>query len=161
MRKDSGSWNYQLYRRLRGDLINVFKYVSDTYDVDTGFLPLAETDWTRGHSKKIRKSYARTDNRHYFFTQRVVDWWNELSEEVVDAPSVNAFKNCLDKHFSNHPVIYNHRALDNPVSPAHVSHVMQSGSSKEPTFLTKPKRMYVCTGMYVKNKNIKQGSAVI
>ena len=56
-----------VYRRLRGDLINVLKYVSDTYDVDTGFLPLAETVRTRGHSKKIRKSYARTDNRHYFF----------------------------------------------------------------------------------------------
>ena len=33
-----------------------------------------------------------------FFSQRVVNEWNVLPEEVVDATSVNQFKNSLDKY---------------------------------------------------------------
>ena len=73
--------------------------------------------WSRGYSKKLKKMYTRTDVRHYFFTQRVIDWWNDLPEEVVQAGSVNAFKNRIDKHFRDHPVVYNYKALDNPTTP--------------------------------------------
>ncbi|KAI8495249.1 hypothetical protein Bbelb_272350 [Branchiostoma belcheri] len=52
---------------------------------------------------------------------RVVTWWNSLPEEVVSAPSVNSFKNRLDKHMRSHPVVYNPRALDNqPPQDDHV-----------------------------------------
>ena len=36
------------------------------------------------------------DIRRKFFTQRVVTPWNRLPEEVVDAPSLEAFKARLD-----------------------------------------------------------------
>ena len=36
------------------------------------------------------------DIRRKFFTQRVVTPWNRLPEEVVDAPSLEAFKATLD-----------------------------------------------------------------
>ena len=36
------------------------------------------------------------DIREKFFTQKVVTHWNRLSKEVVDAPSLEAFKARLD-----------------------------------------------------------------
>ena len=38
----------------------------------------------------------RLDIRSKFFTQRVVMLWNRLPKEVVDAPSLEAFKARLD-----------------------------------------------------------------
>jgi len=32
-----------------------------------------------------------------FFTQRTISRWNKFSQEAIDAPSVNSFKNHLDK----------------------------------------------------------------
>ena len=108
-----------VYRRIRGDMINVFKYIKGIYRVDHNHILPLETDTkTRGHSFKLMKSRCRTVQRQNFFSQRVVDWWNALPEEVVQAPSVNSFKNRIDKYFKNHPVFYNYRALDKPSLPA-------------------------------------------
>ena len=37
----------------------------------------------------------------YFFSQRVVDEWNNLPESLVYANSVNIFKNGIDAYFSD------------------------------------------------------------
>jgi hypothetical protein len=39
--------------------------------------------------------------RGKFFTNRVINDWNGLLKEVVEARSVNSFKNKLDKFLSN------------------------------------------------------------
>ena len=41
---------------------------------------------------------SRLEIRRNFFSQRVVNKLNELPQYVVEAESVNAFKNRLDKH---------------------------------------------------------------
>ena len=106
-----------VYRRLRGDMINVYKYLNKIYDTETCLLPQEKNDRTRGHQKKLRKQHTNTNPRHFFFTQRVAEWWNKLPQEVVSAPSVNTFKNRLDRHFDSHPMKHDYKALDNPVSP--------------------------------------------
>ena len=106
-----------VYRRIRGDLINVYKYTTGKFKL-TSHLKLKESRiHTRGHSMQLEKRSAKTDRHKYSFSHRVVDWWNRLPEKVVKAPSVNAFKNQLDIHFKDHPVVYNCKALDCPLSP--------------------------------------------
>ena len=51
----------------------------------------------QGHNLKIRKERARLDIRKYFFSQCIVNVWNSLLHQVVEATSVNGFKNALDK----------------------------------------------------------------
>jgi ribonuclease P/MRP protein subunit RPP40 len=89
-----------VYRRLRGDMIEVFKYMNNYYDVQVdGIFKRAISTRTRGHSKKIFKQSSNRPLRSHFFSQRVVDRWNNLPETVVEAPSLNAFKNRLDSHW--------------------------------------------------------------
>ena len=43
---------------------------------------------TRGHSMKLAKDRSRLEIRKNFFTSRVVNVWNSLTDKVVCAPSV-------------------------------------------------------------------------
>ena len=45
------------YRRLRGDMIEVFKIINGIYyhNVITGFFEISDVMQTRGHNKKLRK----------------------------------------------------------------------------------------------------------
>lgn len=55
----------------------------------------------RGHSLKLFKPRSNTTVRSNFFSHRIIDDWNSLRQHVVDATSVNAFKNRLDQHWAD------------------------------------------------------------
>ena len=86
-------------RRIRGDMIEVFKILKGINKCDRdNWFQLANNNRTRGHRFKLIKNRSRLDIRKHFFSQRVVNDWNNLPEEVVDAETVNSFKNRYDKH---------------------------------------------------------------
>ena len=69
---------------------------------------------TRGHIYKLKKEQVRKPVRQLFYSNR-----NALPDHVAEAPSVNAFKGRLDKHWQGlryciHPVLdaYNQNKSD-------------------------------------------------
>ena len=85
------------YRKLRGDLIECYKVTHHIYKLQDCLLELSSNFSTRGHNYKLEKKRCNTTLRQKFFTQRVVDRWNRLPAQVVEAPCVNTFKNNLDR----------------------------------------------------------------
>ena len=70
-------------RRLRSDLIEVFKIMHNLEGVKReDFFQLRTATGRRGHSLTILKQHCRLNVRKYFFTHRVVDTWNKLSEDT-------------------------------------------------------------------------------
>ena len=61
------------------------------------FFTKAEDTSTSGHTWKLAKKHFRCDSRLYFFSQRVINRRNNLSQEDVDAQSINCFENRLEK----------------------------------------------------------------
>ena len=89
-------------RRMRGDLIEVYKLMSGKELVDWRiFFRPALTNHLRGHSKKIFVQHSRLLIRKQFFSQRVVSAWNSLPQSVVDATSTNMFKNRVDQYLGH------------------------------------------------------------
>jgi len=89
------------FRRMRGDMIKVFKLTHNTYDDSVSLqLSFCTRSITRGNSCNLLNHTFHYDLRKHFFTARIVNIWNSLPNSVVDAHSVNAFKARLDK-FAN------------------------------------------------------------
>ena len=94
------------YRRKRADMIQTYKIMHGHYNVNKNKLfPLPNTTSQnlRGNTLKINKKHVKTELRRTSFSQRVVDPWNKLPENVVSAPSINSFKNRLNKNWVGGP----------------------------------------------------------
>ena len=95
------------HRRKRGDAIEVYKHLHGKYNVQSPTFELNKDAITRGNSLKLEKKRWRLNIRGNYFSNRVVNLWNGLPEHVVSAPSVDAFKTRLGKHWESLPSVYN------------------------------------------------------
>ena len=99
------------HRRLRGDMIEVFKITHNIYDRRVSpDLPLNERANTRGNHYKLHNHTFHYDLRKHFFSARIVNIWNSLPNSVVDACTVNAFKARLDKFWKHQSVKFDFTA---------------------------------------------------
>jgi hypothetical protein len=85
-------------RRIRGDIIQVFKFYKGIDKVEMNELfKFSDYRRTRGHKGKLYKNNCRLDVRKNFFSNRVVDMWNGLPDQLLECNSVNVFKRKLDE----------------------------------------------------------------
>jgi len=91
------------FRRFRGDLIQVYKIVHKHYDRRSvnNLFTFSQDTRLRGHSYKITKFITRKRQYQHFFTNRIVNKWNGLSQDTVSSKSINIFKNNIDREFKD------------------------------------------------------------
>ena len=89
------------YRRRRGDMIFVYQLIHNFFNIDTSafFIPATVTT-TRGHNYKLFKSHTCCLARTNFFSNRVIEDWNHLPNDVVNAETLNTFKSLLDNYWT-------------------------------------------------------------
>jgi len=92
-------------------MIETYKIVTGIYDVEvTPKLYPAHSLVTRGNDLRLVKGRAKYDLRKFYFTNRIVNLWNSLPNNVVLSESLNVFKSRLDKFWQNQDVVYDYRA---------------------------------------------------
>ena len=90
-------------RIIRGDLIEVYRILNGLEKINPDSL-FTRSRYTniRCHTMKLEKKQVHLDIRKYFFTQRVIDYWNALPQSADDAENINQFKDQLNIHSNVH-----------------------------------------------------------
>ena len=89
-------------------MVQVYKIMNDIDKVDKDKLfAMSQYAGTRGHPFKIYKKRFRLNIRGNYFSNRIIDSWNELPENTVMAPTLNSFKSRLNKCWYGHPHKFN------------------------------------------------------
>jgi len=84
-------------RQICADLVEVYKMINGFTNVKLEAYFEFDTDpHTQGHTYKLKKKCFKRDLRHYFFTERTINFWNSLDEQVVSASSLHGFKQNLE-----------------------------------------------------------------
>ena len=98
------------YRRLRQDLLFIYKYSQNLLSLDTNthcrscqhnssmFIP-SYSQTTRGHHLKYQ-IFHHQGARNKFLTTRAIPTWNRLSIKTINSTSINMFKKSLESDLS-------------------------------------------------------------
>ena len=101
-------------RRVRGDLIQMFKLTKGINEVSWVNPPVHASSLSqpgpasgiRGHARRLSgQASTKCLQRANTFTNRVVSEWNTLPATVIEADSVNQFKNRYDAFRTSHKTI--------------------------------------------------------
>ena len=91
-------------RRTRGDLIEFFKYSNGLTHLELAAPPQlthsrhvdGPAHGTRGEEHRLTKQFTKITQRDMFFSNRIVNEWNKLPNDIISSTTLNSFKNKLD-----------------------------------------------------------------
>ena len=84
-------------RRLRFDLILVYKILFGHTNLDVDDYFVLNSSFTRGHAYKLIPQHCNVNTRKYYFSFRVISVWNTLPSSIVNFNSLASFKHTLRK----------------------------------------------------------------
>ena len=90
---------------------STYKILSGIYDIKTCedlFITQEDTS-TRCYGKKIYMRRLRLNRRNYAFCDQMVNTWNNLQDDVVNAATISTFEKKLDNHWTTDECMYDHR----------------------------------------------------
>ena len=91
-------------RRLRGDLIEVFKIIKGIENMDMEkYFTIDTSNITINNGYKIVGKRFQTNEAKHFFFNRVVNVWNGLPSNVIDCSTTEIFKKRLDVYLAENP----------------------------------------------------------
>jgi len=91
---DSSAW-----RRLRRDLVTVYKYLKCRSEVDGARLFSVVCSYrTRSKGQKLQHRKFHANTKKNSFTVRVTKHWNRMPWVVVESPSLEVFNISLDAY---------------------------------------------------------------
>ena len=99
------------YRRLRGSMIEVWKHfnIYTPGTIPSVFKRVNRPIRATRHPLQLYPAVAKdgiTGVQQNSFYYKITETWNSLSTDVVQADSLNSFKNKLDESWKNHPEKY-------------------------------------------------------
>ena len=93
-------------RRLRGDMIEVWKIMKGKENINRGSLfTIEEHGVTRSNGFKIIGKRFNTEIARNFFTYRVVNEWNKIPYNVINCETLDTFKKRLDKYYADRRIL--------------------------------------------------------
>ena len=96
------------YRRKRGDMLLVYKLLNGFTQSDWRQFFRRNINNTRGHKDKLYKPAVKTNLKLNSFSNRIINEWNKLPEEVIKSSDLNQFKRTFDKHYGDSKFIFNY-----------------------------------------------------
>ena len=92
------------YRRLREDLIQIFKSFHGSPYVRDLLIRVKPVMSTRSHPFTLVKENRKCKFRRKFLSQYSGDFWNRLPDFVVQSTSLNRFKSSLNQFLHDYPL---------------------------------------------------------
>ena len=94
------------YRRKRMYVIQTYKIMNNLDRIDEKKFKLCKEVRTRGDSKTVQITQCKSLVRCNTFSQRVVNDWKALLDDVITSGSINQFKGRLGRWWKNDPILY-------------------------------------------------------
>ena len=85
------------HRRLRADLIMVFKIINKLIDIGASLILDLYVNNNRGPKIKIRKEKCKSKSAINWFSNRVTTPWNSLPSDITSSYSLHIFISKLDE----------------------------------------------------------------